>query len=103
VAPTSADAAGKEDFEPFTKLHELMQGFAHRDPGNTACILLVEKQDLFRLTWAFCHTVPAKLGELCVWNMMSSLNICLLRPKAQHVTSPNKALGSHGWLQFYSE
>lgn len=29
MAPTSADAAGKEHFEPFTKLHELMHGFAH--------------------------------------------------------------------------
>lgn len=29
MAPASADAAGKEDFELFTKLHELMQGSAH--------------------------------------------------------------------------
>lgn len=35
-----------------------------------AWILLLVKQDIFMITWAFCHIVPAKVAELCVWNMM---------------------------------
>lgn len=38
-------------------------------PWNVACMLLLVKQDIFRMAWAFCHIVPAKVAELCVWNV----------------------------------